>query len=460
MKLPVLKNSEFGIQNSEFGIRNSGIRNLKFQISNRHQSSALCSSLPALPSLLPATPSAPLVTSFPFSTRLPKLLDDNPLTRAVAARRAAGLPVIDLTLANPTQAGLDYPTAEISAALAEGAAAPYAPDPRGLPTARAAIAHYYRERHGTDIDPDRLHLTASTSEAYGSLFKLLGKPGAEVLAPQPSYPLVEHLSALEGWQTKFFPLYCESDCRWRVDFTALAAACTFATRAIALVHPHNPTGAFLHPADAKRIREFCAAKNLALIVDEVFLDYPAPGWENHAHTFAETAGPALTFTLGGLSKSCGLPHLKLAWIHTGGPTALASSAGARLDFVSDAYLNAATPVQAALPQLFALGEKIRAQIQKRLARNYLTLSLADWPEGFAVMPRDGGWTALVRSPAAPSAESLAIQLLNRTGILAHPGYFFDFDSAGPGYHALSLLPEPKEFSAAVSLLLEWLPKLV
>jgi aspartate/methionine/tyrosine aminotransferase len=398
--------------------------------------------------------------SLQFSNRLPPQLDDNPLTRAVAARRAAGEPVLDLTLANPTQAGLDYPAQEIAAALAEGAAAPYLPEPRGLPTARAAVAHYYRQQHRAEVDPAQLHLTASTSEAYGLLFKLLAKPGAEVLAPQPSYPLIEHLAALEGWKIKNFPLFHEADSLWRVDLEALAAGLTPATRAVALIHPHNPTGAFIHPEDARQITAFCAAKKLALIVDEVFLDYPAPGWENHARTFATPDAAALTFTLGGLSKSCGMPHLKLAWIHTGGPSELAAAAGARLDFVSDAYLNAATPVQAALPQLFALGEKIRAQIQKRVARNYLTLLALDWPEDFAVLPRDAGWTALLRSPAAPNQESLALQLLNRTGVLAHPGYFFDFDSSGPGYHALSLLPEPKTFHAAALALREWLPRLV
>jgi aspartate/methionine/tyrosine aminotransferase len=405
-------------------------------------------------------PASALPPPHPFSSRLPTALDDNPLAQAVAARRAAGAPLLDLTLANPTQAGLDYPTEDLAVALAEGAAAPYAPDPRGLPLARAAVAQYYQQQHRAEIDPEHLHLTASTSEAYGFLFKLLGEPGAEILAPRPSYPLIAHLAALEGWQTNYFALFYESECHWRIDLAALAAALTPATRAVALIHPHNPTGGFLHPDDAAKIMEFCAAKKLALIVDEVFLDYPAPGWENHARTTAARTGPALTFTLGGLSKSCGLPHLKLAWIHTGGPVELAAAARTRLDFISDAYLNVATPVQAALPQFFALGAKIRAQIQRRIARNYLTLSLAKWPEGFGLLPRDAGWSALLLRPAAPDEETLALQILDRTGVLAHPGYFFDFDSAGPGYHALSLLPDPMQFQLAAGLLREWLPKLV
>ncbi len=388
------------------------------------------------------------------------MLEDNPLTRAVAARRAAGGLVLDLTLANPTQAGFAYPVPEIAAALAESAAAPYTPDPRGLPSARAAIAQYYQQQHRAAIDPEYLHLTASTSEAYGFLFKLLGEPGVEVLAPRPSYPLIEHLASLEGWKTNFFPLFYESECHWRVDLDALAAALSPATRAVALIHPHNPTGGFLHPDDAAHIMNFCAEHKLALIVDEVFLDYPAPGWENHARTFAAPAGPALTFILGGISKSCGLPHLKLAWIHTGGPAELATAARTRLDFIGDAYLSAATPVQAALPQLFSHGAKIRAQIQVRFARNFLALSASQWPEGFTVLPRDAGWAALLRRPAGIDEEWLALEVLNQAGVLAHPGYFFDFDPAGPGYHALSLLPEPKTFQAAVLALREWLPKFV
>ncbi|HTB63334.1 MAG TPA: pyridoxal phosphate-dependent aminotransferase [Opitutales bacterium] len=397
-----------------------------------------------------------------FSRRIPAVLDDNPLARAVTARRAAGLPIYDLTLSNPTQASFNFPTAEIGAALAEGAKSKYEPTPRGLLSARESIANIYYNNRGPDaVSPDALHITASTSEAYGLLFKLLGGPGAEILAPRPSYPLIEHLAALDGWKTRYFPLEYDSTNRlWQVDYTALAAAITPATRAIAFIHPHNPAGKLVRSADAHALLELCEQHNLALIVDEVFLDYPAPGFAKFAQSFAAHQVSALTFTLGGLSKSCGLPHLKLGWIHTGGPAELVAQTQARLDFITDAYLSAATPVQAALPRLLQVGENIRAQIQKRIAENFAILTAMDWPAGFAILPREAGWSAVLRRPAANDEEALARQILDHAGVLAHPGYFFDFNPTALGYHILSLLPEPETFRSGIKLLREWLPKLV
>ena len=393
-----------------------------------------------------------------FSTRLPAILDDNPLARAVAARRASGLPIHDLTLSNSTQAGLNYPTAEIADALARGATAPYEPNPRGLRSAREAIAAQYNKRGTHAVDPDRLHLTASTSEAYSLLFKLLGDPGAEILAPHPSYPLIEHLAALDGWRARPYPLVLDSD-TWHLDHVLLDSRITPATRAVAVIHPHNPTGWLMRGGEvAHRLLDLCASRNLALIADEVFLDYPAPGHEKFAQSFATHEVSALIFTLGGLSKSCGLPHLKLGWIHVGGPPALVAAAQARLDFIADAYLSVSTPVQAATSRLLEIGVAIRAQIQKRLVENSSTLAASPWPAGFHVLPREAGWSALLRRPPAPDEELLARQLLDRAGVLAHPGYFFDFPELG--WHVLSLLPEPATFRTALSALRDWLPRLV
>ncbi len=394
-----------------------------------------------------------------FSSRIPASLDENPLSRSVTARRAAGLPVYDLTLSNPTQAGFNYPTGEIAAALATGAKASYAPDPRGLLSARAAIAEYYCGRGPDVVDPARLQLTASTSEAYGFLFKLLGDPGAEVLAPCPSYPLIEHLAALEGWKTRSYPMHFIENA-WQIDHTALAAAVTPATRAIALVHPHNPTGKMICKTDAHALLDLCAERGIALIADEVFLDYPAPGHETQAQSFGAHQTTTLTFALGGLSKSCAMPHLKLAWICIGGPPELAVAAQSRLDFIADSYLSVGTPVQVALPQLFRIRAGLRTQIQERLAENSAALASLQWPVGFTVLPREAGWCALLRRPLAPDEETLAPKLLDRSGVLAHPGYFFDFEADGHGYHVLSLLPEPEEFRRAVVAMHEWLPKLV
>ncbi len=427
-----------------------------------------------------------------FSHRVPNALDDNPLARALAARRAAGRPILDLTLSNPTQAGLAYPNTEIAEALAEGARQPYEPTPRGLASARVAIANYYAAQHvdypeAQSVDPSRLHLTASTSEAYSLLFKLLGDPGAEILAPAPSYPLIEHLAALDGWIAKSYPLEYVDDrdatkrvlpeerraegsahypqdilafksC-WRINFEALAAAITPATRALAVIHPHNPTGWLMRGSEtAHALLDLCAQHGLALIADEVFLDYPAPEYRACARSFAVHEVSALTFTLGGLSKSCGLPHLKLGWIHVGGPPAFVAQAQARLDFIADAYLSVGTPVQAAAGRLLEIGGGLRAQIAARVEENFSTLTTLEWPAGFQILPREAGWCALLRRPPATDEELLARQLLDRAGVLAHPGYFFDFPDAG--WHVISLLPEPKLFRAAVGALREWLPKLV
>jgi len=394
-----------------------------------------------------------------FSQRLPASLEENPLALAVAARRTSGKPVQDLTLVNPTKAGLPYPFAEISTALAEGARAAYEPESHGLLSAREAVARYYDGRGPDSVNPARLCLTASTSEAYGLLFKLLGDKGAEVLAPRPSYPLIEHLAGLEGWRTKYYPLKSDGD-GWRMDFNALTAAITPATRAVVVVHPHNPTGWMVRNTDAHFLLDTCAARGLALIADEVFLDYVEKQNEKIAQSFAAHKVTALTFTLGGLSKSCAMPQLKLGWVHVGGPEKLAQEAQTRLEFIADAYLSAGTPVQAALPRLFQIGTGIRADLQKRFAENFATLAGLDWPSEFSVLPYAAGWSALIRRPQALDEERLTVNLLERAGVLAHPGYFFDFDAAGPGYHIVSLLPEPGEFRAGAEALCEWLPKLV
>jgi len=394
-----------------------------------------------------------------FSQRLPSALEDNPLALAVTKRRAVGKPVLDLTLVNPTKAALPYPFAEIAAALAEGAQTAYEPESRGLLSAREAVAEIYRRRGPDAVDPARLCLTASTSEAYGLLFKLLGDSGAEVLAPRPSYPLIEHMAALEGWRTKAYPLKFEHGA-WQMDYKALAAAITPATRAIVIVHPHNPTGWMVRNTDAHFLLDTCAERGLTLIADEVFLDYAKGQNEKTAQSFAAHQVSALTFSLGGLSKSCGMPQLKLGWIHVGGPEKLAHEAQTRLEFIADAYLSVGTPVQAALPKLFQIGTGIRAQIQQRLTENYAALAGLTWPSGFSVLPYSAGWCALIKRPMALDEEMLTVNLLDRAGVLAHPGYFFDFDAHGPGYHVVSLLSESGEFRAGVEALGEWLPKLI
>jgi len=360
-----------------------------------------------------------------FSSRTPADLEPNDLSAAADERRAAG-GLIDLTSANPTTAELPGAAGwrdRIGAALADGARAAYEPDPRGLPVARDAVAAYHAAR-GLAVDPADVFITCSTSEAYGWLFKLLCDPGDEVLIPTPSYPLFEHLAALDGVQARTYEAPDRLGPRPR-------------TRAVIAVSPNNPTGAVLDRETVAALDRGCAGAGLALIGDEVFADYVAPAARARAASVLG-AERALTFSLGGLSKSCGMPHLKLGWIVLAGPAALRRAAAARLEVIADAYLSVATPVQVALPELLAIGAEVRAAIAARVDANRAALAAA----GVAALPADGGWTAIV--PVA--AEDDAAAALLEAGFLAHPGWFFDL----PGDHlVLSLLVPPAQLAAAL-----------
>ncbi len=377
-----------------------------------------------------------------FSRRVPPDLAPN----RIAAARAAAAPPFDLTVSNPTACGIPYPDGLLDT-LADAAGLAYRPDPRGLEPARRAAAAEYR-RFGVEVAPERLVLTASTSEAYAFLFKLLAEPGDAVLVPSPSYPLFEHLARVEGVEA--LPYHLNPELGWRPDLDALAAAPT-AVRAVVVVHPNNPTGSFVHPGDAAALERLAAARGWAVIADEVFLDYPLAGGDGSGRSFAG-AEPALTFALGGLSKSVGLPQLKLAWIATGGPQLLVEAALSRLEFIADTFLSVGTPVQLALPVLLREGTPVRAAILERCRANLAELqrAAAAAPEVSVLLP-GGGWSAAVRVPAVVGEEELALELLEKDGVAVHPGYFFDFPSAGT--LVLSLLPEPAAFSEGVRRLL-------
>jgi alanine-synthesizing transaminase len=397
----------------------------------------------------------------PDTPRLSRRLTfDPPLTRlaaAVAARRARGEETLDLTVANPTQVGLRYPDAELAEALARGAAAPYRPEPRGLLSAREALAAAL-STPDDPVSPDDLLLTASTSEAYAFLFKLLADPGDEVLTPVPSYPLLDELAALEGVRLGHFPLEPgRSGPRFALRFDlepdALERAITPASRALVVVHPGNPTGAYLSPAEQEAAAAICAARGLALVSDEVFADYPLSD--------APRAGPAaarsdlLAISLGGLSKGAGLPSWKLGWIRAGGPPAPRCAALAALERIADSYLSVATPVQEALPEVLRLAPRIRRAIAGRTAGNlgHLAAVVAAQP-ALELVPPEGGWAAVLRIPRLAPDEEVALALLEETGVLVHPGYLFDFPD--DGYLVLSLLPEPGRFAAGVDRLTAFL----
>lgn len=370
---------------------------------------------------------------------------------ASAAREAADRgDLIDLTETNPTRVGLRYPTAEIAAALARGAEADYRPAPLGLPSARAAIADEYAAA-GVGLDAGRLAVTASSSESYAFLFKLCCDPGDAVLVPEPSYPLFEYLARLEGVTCAGYRLAFDGD--WHIDFASLAEAAERAgrPRAVVVVNPNNPTGSYLKRSELARLADFCRARDMALVSDEVFAPYPfATNPERVLCAAAEAGDAPAVFSLGGLSKACGLPHLKLGWIAVGGRQA--ARALHALELIADTYLSVSTPVQRALPELLAAGVGIRARIAERVARNRAALSAA-LPPGSpcSLLPAEGGWSAILRVPASRSDGDWAVTLARQAGVLVHPGFFFDM--RGGAFLVASLLPDPEAFSGGVSRLI-------
>jgi aspartate/methionine/tyrosine aminotransferase len=380
-----------------------------------------------------------------FSSRLPGRLEPNTLSRLVDARRRSGPPFADLTASNPTAAGISYPR-DILSSLASPRALIYDPDPRGLLDARTAIAADYARR-GVVVDPGRLILTSSTSEAYAWLFKTLCDPDDDVLVPQPSYPLFDLLASLEAVTLR--PYRLEWHGAWSIDRATVEAALTPRTRAILVVTPNNPTGSMLREDDREWIVDLCRARSIAIVSDEVFADYPiAP--RPDASSFAGEQR-ALTFVLGGLSKSVGLPQVKLAWILVGGH-AHAAEAIARLEIVADTYLSVSTPVQHAAASLLADGAVVRGAILERLAANLAELrrAVASFP-AIALREPEGGWTAMLEAPSFESEEALVLRLLDTAGVLVHPGYFFDFPAET--MLVVSLLPLPAVFADAVARML-------
>jgi alanine-synthesizing transaminase len=375
-----------------------------------------------------------------FSARLPPHAETNRLTLALAALRERGEPIIDLTESNPTKAGLPYP-ADLLAPLADARALRYEPHPLGLASARAAVAADHARR-GVTIDPAHVVLTASTSEAYTWLFKLLCDPGASVLVPRPSYPLFEHLTRLEGVRAEPYDL--EYQGRWEIDFGSLWHAPADA-RAVLVVSPNNPTGSYVSAHEFDRLQAFCRDRGCALVADEVFADFPLEA--DNAITDLAARADVLAFTLGGLSKSAGLPQLKLGWMVSGGPAARREQAMAGIELIADSFLSVSTPVQIAAPELLARAAPVRAAIHARVRRNLdLARCAAAQVPACEVLRAEGGWCAVVRIPALRTEEEFTIHLLESEGILVHPGYFFDFPAEA--FIVVSLLPAEDVFGHA------------
>jgi hypothetical protein len=376
-----------------------------------------------------------------LSSRLPASLQPNALTLAIEGKRRRGAAVVDLTESNPTRVGLSYP-ADLLAPLSDPAGLQYEPQPLGLWPARAAVAADFRRR-GIVISADRVALTASTSEAYALLFKLLCAAGDQVLVPRPSYPLFEHLVRLESVTAAPYDL--EYHGSWRIDVPSITRAAGPSARALMIVSPNNPTGSFVHRTDLAAVSALCAERGWALIGDEVFADYTLDEAPHATHVLAQSE--ALTFSLGGLSKSCGLPQLKLGWIGVGGPPAAVDQALHGYEMVADTYLSVSTPVQVAAGALLERGADIRRQILARIRHNLATLraQAASFP-AVSVLPVEGGWSAVVQVPSVRSEEHLVLELLEKDDVLVHPGYFFDFSREA--FVVVSLLVEPAAFEAA------------
>jgi alanine-synthesizing transaminase len=396
----------------------------------------------------PKSPSRRSKRSNVFSSRLNWSLRPNRLSALLEERRKSGAQILDLTESNPTRAGLIYPEAEILAALADGGALRYHPAPRGLDTARDAVAAYYRDR-GTQISVENILLTASTSEAYAYLFKLLANPGDEILAPRPSYPLFEFLAGLESVRIRQYPL--RYDGIWHVDFDALEQAITPRTRGIVVVNPNNPTGSFLKQAELDRLDSLAAEHGLAILSDEVFRDY-AFGEDVERVSTLVGKRRALTFSMSGLSKIAALPQMKLGWIIANGGASGPTSAQAMdaLELIADTYLSVSTPVQVALPRLLALSSVIMQQIRERTASNLARLRGMMQDSPATLLKTEGGWYAVLQVPRTRSEEEWALKLLDECGVLVQPGFFFDFEAEA--FLVLSLLPESSTFAEGVSRL--------
>ena len=379
-----------------------------------------------------------------FSRRLSWDQRANSLSRLVSEKRRAGARVLDLTESNPTRAGLRYPATEILNGLADLRALRYDPAPLGLGAAREAVAEYYGDR-GASVPASRVLLAASTSEAYAYLFKLLADPGDVILTPRPSYPLFEFLAALESTEIRQYPL--RYDGAWHMDFDALERAVTPRTRAVVVVNPNNPTGSFLKRGELQRLEELAAARDLAILSDEVFSDY---GFTAHSGRVQTLAGErrALTFSMSGLSKVAGLPQMKLGWIVASGPGA--EGALERLELIADTYLSVSTPVQAALARMLASAGVVQDQIRERTAANLARLREALQPSSASVLKVEGGWYAVARMPRTRSEEEWALALLRDHDVLVQPGFFFDFESEA--FLVLSLLTEAETFAEGIERL--------
>jgi aspartate/methionine/tyrosine aminotransferase len=387
-----------------------------------------------------------------FSNRTNWQRKPNRLTELYNLIQESGRQILDLTKSNPTECGFNYPSKEILLAFNNPRLLHYQPDPQGIIPARKAVCRYYNGK-GTDVSPHQVFLTASTSEAYSTVFKLLCNAGDDVLVPKPSYPLFDYLAQINDVHLNQYPLRYDGE--WHIDLESLFEAITPMTKAIVLIHPHNPTGMFLKNQELDKLVAIAGSHNLALIVDEVFLDY---GFEDLAGRVVSTASErrVLTFTMNGISKMVGLPQMKLGWIVLSGPDNLLAEASHRLEILCDTFLSVNTPVQEALRILLETGDPVQEQIQTRTKNNFAVLSQLLNNGKCSLLNCEGGWYGIIRVPHTKPDEEWCLELLGKHGVYVYPGYFFDFDEEG--YLIVSLLTEEGVFREAATRMLEHLER--
>jgi alanine-synthesizing transaminase len=382
-----------------------------------------------------------------FSARTNWNLTSNRLAEALEKHRASGMPLLDLSASNPTECGFAYDQHAMMRALCSPAALEYHPDPRGLRSARNAVAGYYSAR-GEQVAPEDIILTTSTSEAYSFVFRLLCNPGDELLIPTPSYPLFDFLAEIQDVKLGPYPLIYDHG--WQIDLHAPQQRISDRTRGIVVVHPNNPTGHFTKPAELAALNEICSTRQMALIADEVFLDFSL-GTEQPKSL--STNHEALTFTMSGLSKISGLPQMKFAWLVVSGPDKLKKDALARLEVIADTYLSMNAPVQLAAPAFLEHRHDLQRQLMQRVRINLTELDrqLAG-QKHCSRLEVEGGWYAVLRVPATRSDEELAIELLEQKGVYVHPGHFYDFHQ--DGFLVVSLITAAKIFQQGIEKMLE------
>jgi alanine-synthesizing transaminase len=380
-----------------------------------------------------------------FADRTNWNLKSNRLSEALAKHRAANRPLLDLTVSNPTESGFVYDPGSILQALANPGSLSYDPEPKGLLSAREGIVEYY-SAHDVVLPLENVILTTSTSEAYSFTFRVLCNPGDEVLIPEPSYPLFSFLADIHDIKLTSYPLLYDHG--WQIDFHSLQQTITPRTRGVIVVNPNNPTGHFCKAVEMEKLNEICSSRQLAIIADEVFLDFHLEARRPSSFAANDTS---LTFTMSGLSKIAGLPQMKIAWLITSGPEPLKTQALSRLEVIADTFLSMNTPVQLAIPRFLELRHGFQNQLMTRVRRNLAKLDAQLAAQSSCSrLEVEGGWYAALRVPVTRSDEDLAIELLSTQEIYVHPGHFYDFPA--DGYLIVSLITPAEDFDEGIKRL--------